>query len=345
MQSLMSDHLHIYDFKNYSLKTLSLESKALAKNPWKDPSLRHNPILVPDVVTKKTPFVFVLSGFSSNGSKKFAWKSFGENTVQELMTLVSEESAPEAVYIYVDAYTYWGGSQFINSEGMGNYEDYMLELYYAVRKEFSAACGPCAVVGGSSGGYGALHLGSKYPELFQYIGAIAPDSNFDIALLPDLYAGDTYYRSKGIKGLMGERKQGKFFKRKSSHHIINAFAMGLCYAPKSCSSAKSGGYKKDILWPINRVGDIDKKIWGQWKKHDPLYFLNKRKLKLKNNKGIYIDVGNKDEFNLHFGARKINELFKQHKIKHHYSEFNGGHFDLGKRQPEMWIWLNSKMGR
>ena len=334
MQSLMSDNLNIYDFENYSLKTLTINSKALSKNPWKDSSVRRNPVLVPDVITKKTPFVFVLSGFSSNGSKKFAWKSFGENTVQELMSLVSEGQAPNAIYIYVDAYTYWGGSQFINSEGMGHYEDYMLELYYAARKEFSAACGSCAVVGGSSGGYGALHLGSKYPELFQYIGAIAPDSNFDIALLPDIYMSDTYYRSKGLKGLMDERKQGKFFKRKSSHHIINALAMGLCY----CSNGK-----KDIEWPVSKNGDVDKKIWNQWKKHDPLNFLSKRKLKLKETKGIYLTVGNKDEFNLHFGSRKISELLKENKIKHEYSEFNGGHFDLGRRQPDMWAWLERKL--
>ena len=45
-----------------------------------------------------------------------------------------QKKAPEALYVFVDALTF-GGSQFINSSGTGQYQDYILkELVSAVKK-------------------------------------------------------------------------------------------------------------------------------------------------------------------------------------------------------------------
>ena len=101
---------------------------------------------------------------------------------------VAAKKYPKAIHVFVEASTYWGGSQFINSPGSGQYGDYLLkDLYPAVREHFSISDDPkkLCVMGGSSGGYGALALISEKESPFGLALAVAPDSFFDASLLPD----------------------------------------------------------------------------------------------------------------------------------------------------------------
>lgn len=184
MQSQLQSGLHVFQLKNFNLETLTIKSQALKGNPWNDSVVRHNPVLAPKSKPPRDgyPVVLVLAGFTGNGPKYFGLRTFEANFPQELDQCVSENRAPLALYVFVDAMTFWGGSQFLNSDGMGRYEDYVVkELCQAISEKYPAEqlgkrwC----VMGGSSGGYGALHLASKYPEKFSTMAAVAPDSFFD----------------------------------------------------------------------------------------------------------------------------------------------------------------------
>jgi enterochelin esterase-like enzyme len=325
-------------FNNFDLFDLQLTSSVLKNNPLGDSYRRHCPVLSPKGVdSEQLGLVFVLSGFAGNGTKYLADKGFDQTFMQQLDQLVENQSAPKAHYLFVDAWTFWGGSQFINSPQTGRYEDYLLEeLYPLAFKTLNIKSNQVAVVGHSSGGYGALHLASKYPEHFPYCAATAPDCFFETSLLPDLYkAAPFLLQNKSYLALKQLHRDRQILKQKNGFSIVNAIAMTACYSPKSKT--------KNLQWPIDfATGRRNENIWKQWQSHDPVVFLPKRVRQLKKLKGLYLEVGHRDEFNLQFGVRQIHHHLKKAKVRHHYSEFSGGHFDNLERNPYLWQWLQNQ---
>jgi predicted esterase len=49
------------------------------------------------------------------------------------------------------------------------------------------------------------------------------------------------------------------------------------------------------------------------------------------NKGVFIDVGIKDEFNIQYGARIIHNKMKKMGIEHYYEEYEDGHMNTSYR--------------
>lgn len=328
-----------YETPQFKIETLKIESSILRSNPLQDPATRFNPVLVPHV-PGPWPVVVILSGFTSNAPFNFNGKFNEKNPVQIINEAAARGEAPQALYVFVDALTTWGGSQFINSSAVGNYEDYIMqELIPAVKKHFTVSDqkSDWCVTGGSSGGYGALHLGSKYPEVFGVIAAIAPDSFFEASLLSEFYQTAPLWEKyqSGLKALE-ELRNGRLTKMRNWHTLLNAFGMAACYAPK--------GEHGDFHFPLEKDGTKNSAVWKTILEKDPLHFLPQRLSALKNT-AVYLDVGNKDNFHLQYGCRQISELFKKNSITHDYIEFDGNHFDIGERRIEVWRWLSTQWRR
>ena len=327
-----------FELESFSLKSLKIESKILRKNPLGDNSIRHLPFLLPKSLQKneKLNLVLCLAGFGSRPSTQLSAKAFEENMAQSIDRLYAMGQAPKAVYVFVDAWTLWGGSQFINSSATGNYEDYIVqEVMPSIVKNLPVLgkAGSVCIMGASSGGYGALHLSSKFPKIFGICAAFAPDSFFEASLMSDYYKAAPYLMQKNsCKLLLQEHKSGKILKEKNGFHTLNAIAMSACYLPKNKS------YEFDF--PIDfSTGQIKKSLWNKCLQKDPIVFLPKRLKNLKSLSFVYLEVGKKDEFHLQFGARKIAQILKKSKTKHFYQELEGGHFDSSTSRENIWKFL------
>lgn len=336
-QAQLVGYLATHQLKNFVLQTLIVESEALRGNPLGDPIRRAHPVLIPNAPVPKDgfPVVLVLAGFTGNGPNYLNVKTFEPNFAQTLDDAVSRGEAPNAIFVLIDAMTFWGGSQFVDSAGTGNYETFVArDTFDAIKGQLPARKDPAGwcVTGGSSGGYGALHLASKYPEKFGLCAAIAADSFFEANLLPEIWTALAQMQKiGGVVGVKAELKSGKLMKRRESHTILNAIAMGLCYAPDENGSVK---------WPIDEsLGTLREDIWVEWKAHDPLTFLPQRLGNLRALSGIFLDCGNKDQFQLQYGMRQIREILSKASVQHEYSEFDGNHFDISERRPQVWRWL------
>ncbi len=321
------DGLFPFNLNCYDLKTLSFKSKSLENNPLNDPVYRAVPILVPKYISADTPVVFYLSGFASDGWKNTSFNRFENNTVQDIDHWTSEEIIPSATYIFVSAWTKWGGSQFINSKGMGNYEDYLVhDLASEVKLSFPEIQENenWIVMGGSSGGYGALHLGSKYPRLFNHVIAIAPDSLFEISLLPEIYKYLPYLNEHGgfDKFILNFTHENM----KYSDHILfglkNIVAMTLCYATKDSNN--------NFKIPIDKDGKIIESIWQEWVQHDPVNFLKQRTETAIQLKSVCIYAGDKDEHSLQYGSKQIYQILKSAGANVTYSEHPGTHRSINQ---------------
>lgn len=333
MKSQIFENLFLYETPGFNFTTLKIESEILKGNPLGDPTKRALPILSP-IGEGPHPVIFILAGFTGN-SPFYTNPKFNEsNAVQVICEASAKGMAPNAHYVFVDSLTSWGGSQFINSEATGHYEDFIIqEVVNAVRNNYN--CNPesshWCIMGGSSGGYGALHLGSKFPEIFGVIAAIAPDSFFQASLLPEFYtAGPTWEKYGTARKILEDLKSGKIMKIKNWHSIVNAIAMAACYAPK--------GSDIEILFPLTRDGEVVEDVWNKFLTKDPIHFLKERKPRL-HNSVVYLDVGQRDNFHLQYGARQIAKILSTQDTQLTYNEFDGNHFEIGERRVEVWKWL------
>ncbi len=332
----------LYDFKHFDLSVIELDSQVLKKNPLGDPTRRRHPVLIPKsrTINSKLPVVLILSGYLGNGDFRFNLKAFEENQPQQIDRLVGSKKAPPALYVFVDAFTYWGGSQFINSALCGKYEDMIVkELVPKIKNEFPVddIGKKWMVMGGSSGGYGALHLSSSHPKVFPWAIALAPDSLFEVSLLPELYEAQTEIANRGgLKEANRLHKKGKLLKSRNGFKVLNALAMSACYGTKKW-------HDKLPHFPFNTdTLEIDVGEWKKWLEKDPVRFIPRRKKNVKLLKGIYLACGKRDQFQLHYGSRRIRTALKMMNAKNVYDEFDGGHFDLSTQLPNALSWQAKK---
>lgn len=336
MKTQILSQLQTYSIENFKVDTLVIESSILASNPLGDSSHRYIPVLTPKDGLGPYPVVLVLAGFTGNAPAYFNSKFMEPNAIQVLDQAFGERMAPHAIYAFIDAMTTWGGSQFINSSAVGDYHSHIIEeVIPALRSHFPVRTEPefWAVTGGSSGGYGSLHLASAHPEIFGVAAAIAPDCYFEVSLLNDLFLAAPLwekYHGKGLEVLSALRG-GQLKKNKNFHSVLNAFAMSACYSPK--------GSKGDFYFPIDtETGALIPEVWDQWKLKDPLVFLEERGF-YKTKTALMLDVGNRDQFHLQYGARQLHQQMKRNHFKHQYSEFDGTHFEISERRVLVWKWL------
>ena len=322
---MIIEGLHPFELKHFNFKTLSIESRALKNNPLGDSCQRKQFILHPKKINPNTPVIFYLSGFASDAWKNFSFQGFDSSTAEEFDQWTDEKLIPPAVYVFVNAWTKFGGSQFINSDGAGQYEDYIMqEIVPAFKKALPelADSKNWIIMGGSSGGYGAIHLGSKFQDVFPHVVALAPDSFFDVSLKPEIYKYLPYLKELGgVKG----------FAKKLDENLVkvpgdimfglkNLIAMTTCYAPVDS--------KGEFKFPVKDNGNIDESIWSEWLKHDPIHFLSERHENLKRLKAFKIFTGDKDEHGLQYGSRQIDEICKKINPNSSYTELSGTHRNI-----------------
>ena len=73
--------------------------------------------------------------------------------------------------------------------------------------------------------------------------------------------------------------------------------------------------------------------WDALLNHDPVHMIEREDVQknLENLRGLYIDCGFRDQYNLHFGARQLVEKLENLGITHTYEEFDDTHSSIDYR--------------
>src|SRR4029078_3679489 len=125
-----------------------------------------------------------------------------------------------------------GGSQYINSSATGNYEDYLTdEIVSFIDNNFRTIrnSGSRAVMGKSSGGYGAMVMGLRHADIFGLVCSTSGDAYFELCYLQDI--------PKAFRAINGDPKRfmERFWsdekKRKDDFPALNIIGMSACYSP------------------------------------------------------------------------------------------------------------------
>jgi len=230
------------------------------------------------------------------------------------------------IVVIPDCFTRFGGNQYINSTATGMYESYITkEIVPFIRTEYTYS--RLGVLGKSSGGYGALYLAMKYPRIFDGIAAHAPDSGFEYCYLPEFpKVVQNLNKYQGLKKwLLKIWKKNEGY-TPEDRATLNIVAMAAHYSPNPKN--KETGF--DLPFDTYS-GEIYTRVWKRWLSRDPIRMVTKYRKNFEKLKCIYIDCGNRDEFNINLGTRILHSKLREMDISHFYEEFDGGHTNISYR--------------
>jgi enterochelin esterase-like enzyme len=311
---------------------LDHRSEALASNPWEDPAERELAVYLPHGYEQATePFVALwdLAAYTNAGPGHLNWRNHGENLAQRLDRLIGSGEMDPVVAVIPDCYTSLGGNQYVNSPAVGMYADYLVEeLVPLVSAEFNVVDGRegRALFGKSSGGYGALYHAMVYPHTWGAAASHAGDMGFDL-----LFRRDFPVASAMLSPLKGDIEAfiRSFWRKKRpggrDFMTMMIIAMAASYDPDPETPEK-------IRLPFDlRTCEIDGERWANWLAYDPLQMVGDHVEALRSLKGLYIDVGMYDQYNIQFGARRFTDQLNRLGIEHHYEEFEGTHSGIDWR--------------
>ena len=305
------------------------ESSILKSNPLNDHYIRDLIIYLPPGYSSSRSKGYVaaigLSGFGGTARSFFNSDPFSENIESKMNRLISEGKCKDMILVIPNCFNKFGGSQYINSTAIGKYEDYILnEVIPFIQSNYNISS--FALWGKSSGGYGSLVLGMRYPEIFQSIACHSGDSAFEYCYLPDFPKAYTSFKNAGgITKWFSNFWQKQNKKQKQDMIALNILAMAAHYSPDP-------EHELGINLPFDlETGELNEHVWKMWKSWDPVTMINNYQYNLKKLKSIYIDCGTKDEFNMFIGSRILHNKLNNMNIKHYYEEFDGGHMSTSFR--------------
>ncbi|HEY2033248.1 MAG TPA: alpha/beta hydrolase-fold protein [Rhizomicrobium sp.] len=307
----------------------TIDSKILKQETLGDPAERRIDIYVPAGHDGRgLPLLVDIVGFTAGGPAHTNWKNFGENVPERVDRLIASGAMPPCVVAFPDCFTKLGGNQYINSEGMGRWADFLMEEAVPfVEKEFGVGGkGKRGIFGKSSGGYGAMVHALLYPDFWSAAAVHSGDMGFDL-----MYRHEFPVVLRALAAVGGNPKiwLEKFFtapKTKDSDiHIIMMLCQAASFDPDTSAYM-------NIRLPVDpHTCEFIPERWQNWLAWDPLVIVEKRADDLKKLKMLYIDCGDTDQYNLVYGARRMHALLEKRGVAHVYEEFPDNHSSVDYR--------------
>lgn len=341
MATLISMPVCINPVQTGKIETHRFESDVLKSNPLKDPHVRELAVYLPPGYSADStgyPAVFCLIGYGGTGRMFLNVDPFMEGIDRRMDRLVNQKKCGPMILVLVDCFTSFGGNQYINSSATGMYEDYIVkEIVPFIKKHYNVSGN--AVLGHSSGGYGAMSLAMRHPDVFQAMASHAGDAGFEYCYLPDFpKALATFRKAGGPKKWFEEflLKQNKY-QDEGDLTALSILGMAAHYSPNPESDLGL-----DLPFDIE-TGEISQQVWERWLSFDPVRMIASHRASLSKLKLLYLDCGTRDEFNMIWGSRMLHSKLNSMQIEHHYEEFEGGHRRMGHRYDVSLPLIHQKM--
>ncbi len=311
------------------LTTLTLDSALLRGNLLGDPTRRDVAVYLPaEHDGHGLPLLVDLAGFTSTGPAHLNWKNFGENLPQRLDRLIAAGELPPVVVALPDCFTRLGGNQYINSAAMGPWEDILIKEVVPLVEDRFACGGPGrrGLFGKSSGGYGALVNAMRHADFWAAAACHSGDMAFELCYLPDMPGTLRALGKKegSIETFITDFEAGPKFAG-ADLHVLMSLAMCATYDPDPAAYC-------GVRLPVDaQTCEVIAERWANWLKWDPVVLAESAGTALKRLKGLWIDCGTQDQYNLLYGARRLHRRLAAAGVEHVYEEFPDNHSSIDYR--------------
>jgi enterochelin esterase family protein len=304
----------------------TIHSRALEANTLGDSAERRIAVWLPPSYAREPerrfPVIYWLAGYASTGEMLFQGSPWQPGLGERLDRLVDGGRMGEVVVVAPDGFTRWGGGQYIDSPVNGGHETHLVrELVPEIDRRFRTRPGreARAIGGKSSGGFGALVLAMRNPDVFSAVAAHAPDTYFELSALPDVArAARTLRRHGGVEGFLAHF-EAAVVKRPDDFTTIMMLALAAAYSPDARRPC-------GVALPFDlETGEIDAEVWRRWKAWDPVEMAGAHAEALRRMKLVFIDAGTRDEHSLDLGARILAGRLRAAGVAVEHEEFDDGH--------------------
>jgi S-formylglutathione hydrolase FrmB len=296
-----------------------------------------------DDPARRYPAVYVIQGYTGYVTM-WANRSAYRQPFPELADAVfAAGEAPPAIVVYVDAWTAYGGSQFVDSPGTGKYHSYLCDEvvpWVDARYRTLPDAAHRGIMGKSSGGFGAMITPMLRPDLFGALATHAGDSQYETSYLPDFAKSVRFLRGYDgdIWRWWADFSSRVCFTKEEDQTLLMILGVSACF------SANQDG---TVELPFDsRSGKLRPEIWQRWLDWDPVKMVPKYAGALRSARAIWIDAGVRDEWFLDLGATAFRAALLDNGIAEdviRFELFEGSHGGIDYRYPMSLGWLCQRM--
>jgi hypothetical protein len=320
-----------------TLDRLVVESELLAGNPLGDPARRPLYVYRPPGVEpdhpRALPSVYVIQGYTGQIDMWLSRTPLEPTMIERLDAMFAAGGCPDAIVVFVDCWTSYGGSQFLNSIALGRYQDYLCDEVTAFvdeRYPTSPHRDHRGLTGKSSGGYGAMVVPMMRPDVFGALASHAGDALFEACYLFEFAQVARQLRDhfEGSYEVFFERLgKADRFDFETYLPALDIYGYAAAYSPDPDHPGKA-------LLPFDvRTGRLIDDVWAQWLDHDPVRMARPHAEALRSMRRIYLDAGRSDEYYLDLGAQAFAAELEALHVEHTLELFDGKHGGLTYRYP------------
>ena len=318
-------------------------SELLRDNPLGDPHERPLWVYLPpgydDDPDRRYPAVYVIQGYAGHLT---LWRNrvpFRQPFPETADAVFARAEAPPALVVYVDAWTSYGGSQFVDSPGTGRYHSYLCdEVVPWVDGRYRTLAEPAhrAIMGKSSGGFGAMITPMLRPDLFGALATHAGDALYELSYIPGFARAVRLLRDydADIWRWWEEFRSRVAFTKEADMVLLEVLGVAACF------SAHEDG---SVELPFDpRTGAVRDDAWARWLDWDPVRMVPRYAGALRSLRAIWIDAGTRDEYYLDLGAEAFRAALREIGVADEvirFELFDAGHGGIEYRYPLSLAWL------
>ena len=299
------------------LVTIMVHSPGLERSSTGDDATRKVIIYLPEAYatsTRRFPVIYLLHGYKGAADQ---WTSDKDWNIQTEMDKAIVGGLKPMIVVMPDAHTRAGGSFYVNSSADGRWEDFIVhDLVRSIDGRFRTFRRPSsrAIAGHSMGGYGALYISFRHPDVFGSVYALSPCC---LEFVGDLSLDSPEWRTTaGFRGF-------EAFQR-DDHYLAQALAgMAIAWSPDAVS--KPLGADLPVL-----VGDGSivprPRIVQRWRDHMIVPAAQFGIGNLRRLRAIGFDAGRQDPFtHIPLGETDLDRELTALAIPHQFELYEGDH--------------------
>lgn len=331
------------------LLQLKIQAPSLKGNLLSDPTEQPIYLYLPpgyEGSTKRYPTLYLLHGFTSNSS---VWIN-GQYQGMKLQTLMDDSikngKVREMIVVAANGSNAYKGSFYTNSVVTGNWEDFIVRdlvnyvdtNYRTIRRAESRG-----IAGHSMGGYGSVMLGMKHPDIFGAVYALSPCC---LAIEADM--GEANSAWSGVLQLTSKDQLNGTPRTFAQFYYSAMIALSAAFSPNPNRTpffvdfpfeSKSGICNPPAegkLLTETPCVQRNEPVYEKWRSNFPVYVAKANKEKLKRLRGIFLDYGEKEEFDhIRRGVTLLSNTFSELNIPHQFEVYaDGNHGSLIRQRME-----------
>ena len=322
-----------------------LTSTVLADNPLGDPTERPLWVYIPPGYEadseRRFPAVYVIQGYTGHVAMWRNRSPFRQPFPETADGIFARGEAPECVVVYVDAWTTYGGSQFVDSPGTGRYHTYLCdEVVPFVDRNYRTLAGAAhrGIHGKSSGGFGAMITPMLRPDLFGGIATHAGDALYECCYIPEF--------PKAVRALRDYdgsiERWWDDFRGRTAFTKQNDDLLLMMLGVSACFSAEADG--TPVLPFDPRTARLRDDVWSRWLAWDPVRMVPRYAEALQNLRAVWIDAGTRDDWYLDLGAVAFRDALADIGVTDiHFELYDATHAGIDYRYPLSLAYLAHKL--